>query len=65
MNTRTKRIGKSLYDVVRNNDGSWGIRETYENGIKCTTATAGHYRTTDDALAALATIDRERMIIGD
>lgn len=54
-----------MYDVVRNNDGSWGIRETYGNGIKCTTATAGHYRTADDALATLATIDRERMIIGD
>lgn len=61
MMTRYKKIGKSIYRIVKEN-GKFRIMETY---LTQTAYTPISYRTMEEALQTLATFDRERIIIGD
>lgn len=62
MMTRDKKIGKSTYRIVKEEEGRFRIMETY---LTQTAYTPISYRTMDEALQTLATFDRERIIIGD
>lgn len=61
MMTRDKKIGKSTYRIIKEN-GRFYVMEIY---LAQTAYTPISYRTMDEALQVLETIDRERMIIGD
>lgn len=61
MITRDKKIGKSTYRIVKEN-GRFRIMETFLNQ---TAYTPTSYRTMEEALQTLATLNREKMVIGD
>lgn len=61
MIVRDKRIGKSTYRIIKEND-RFRIMEICQGK---TAVTPSSYRTMEEAMQTVAGFDREHMIIGD